>query len=182
MKRIVICIAVLGIVFFQRATMGQDSPAYQHLKSLESAIGEWTAEFEIPPGHPEFGEPGEKAVFSGTWRWMLKKKFMVINMNRKVGDESRLSKEIIGWDAASGQIIHWIYNDRGDVGKGEWSVDGNNWTLRWSQTQPDKTVRRGISHMVKVDDDTLTWRATDMAMGDKALPDFPTITFKRKKE
>jgi hypothetical protein len=80
------------------------------------------------------------------------------------------------------QLVHWIYNDRGHVGRGEWSVDGDEWVLRWSTTHPDKTVRKGTSHLVKVDDDTMTWRATDMTMGDEPLADFPTITFKRKKE
>jgi hypothetical protein len=69
------------------------SPNHKHLKPLEPAIGEWVAEFKIPPGHPEFGEEGESAVFSGTWRWMLKKNFMVINMKRQIGEKTLLSKE-----------------------------------------------------------------------------------------
>ena len=35
MRRIVTCIAVLSIVLSQRAVMGQDESAYEHLKPME---------------------------------------------------------------------------------------------------------------------------------------------------
>lgn len=182
MKRIVICIALLIIVLGNRSVMGQDDSAYEHLKPLESAIGEWVAEYEMPPGHPGIGEEGAKVVVNGTWRWMLKKNFMVMNFKRQVGDDMQLGKEIVGWDAKSGQLVHWLYWDGGLHGKGEWTLDGNKWVLHWSMTGPDKKVIKGTSHMVKVDKDTLTWRGTDMALDGEALPDWPTITYKRKKE
>ena len=136
----------------------------------------------MPPGHPLIGEEGTKVVTNVTWRWMLKRDFIVINFKRQVGDEMQLGKEIVGWDAKSGQLVHWLFWDGGYHGKGEWSLDGDKWVLRWSLTGPDKKVHKGTSHIVKVDDDTFTWQATDMAAGDEALPDWPKITYKRKKK
>ena len=182
MSRIVISFVALCILLGQLPVMGQDDSAHEHLKPLESVIGEWEAEFEVPPGHPEVGEEGEKVVQTVSWRWMLKKSYIVMNLKRQVGNKTQVGREIVGWDAKSGQLVHWIFWDGGFHGKGEWSIDGNHWTLRWSASGPDKKVVKGTSHLVMVDDDTMTWRATDITLDGEAQADFPTVTRKRKKE
>ena len=53
------------------------------------------------------------AASTASWRWMLKRDFMVINMKRQVGDKKELGKEIVGWDAKSGQLVHWLFWEGG---------------------------------------------------------------------
>ena len=45
-----------------------------------------------------------------------------------------------------------------------------------------KKTHSGTSHLKKVDKDTFTWRGTDQVVADEPAPDWPTVTYKRKKE
>ena len=182
MRSIAICFAVFCILLGQRAVTAQDKTAHEHLKQMDWIIGDWEAETEIPPGRDDVGEAGAKMVVQVSWRWMVKRDFIVLNLKQQIGEKSEVGREIVGWDAKSGQLVHWLFWEGGKHGKGEWSVDGDKLLLNWSIIGPDNKESRGRSHLAKVDEDTWTWRGTDQITDGKPSPDWPTMTFKRKKK
>jgi hypothetical protein len=184
MRSAAVCVAVLNILFASGLAQAQDdSPStHKHLRGMKWIIGDWVATFNMPPGHPLVGLEGTKVVSNVSWRWMLKRDFMVINFKRQVGEETHLGKEIIGWDATSEKLVHWLFWNGGSHGSGEWTCNGDTWLLKWEIIGPDKKVHRGTSRIVKKDNDTFTWQATDTSTDGQPKPDWPLITYKRKKD
>ena len=182
MRSIAICFAVFCILIAQRAVTAQDETAHEHLKQMEWVIGDWVAETKVPPGRPDVGEEGATMIWHVSWRWMLKRDFIVLNLKQQVGEKTEVGREIVGWDGKSGQLVHWLFWQGGNHGKGEWSVDGDKLRLRWSMVGPENKESKGTSHLAKVDVDTFTWRGTNQVADGKPMPDWPTITFKRKNE
>jgi hypothetical protein len=182
MKRAVVFVAALSVVLSCSLASCEDDPqsTHEHLKGMSWAVGDWVAEFTMPPGYPSIGPEGAKVVISASWRWMLKRDFMVVDFKREVDGEMQLGKEIIGWDARSEKLVHWLFWNGGFHGDGEWSRHGDTFNLKWSMTDPDKKTVKATSHFVKIDKDTFTWQATDATVDGESLPDWPKVTYKRK--
>ena len=89
---------------------------------------------------------------------------------------------MVGVDPQSKKIIHWLFSILGGWGTGEWSVEGNTWTLKWSATAADRTKYEGVSFLVPIDANTYTWEMKDNKKNGTEAPDTPLITFRRVRE
>lgn len=90
MRSIAICCAIFCLVLGQRAVTAQDKTAHEHLKQIAWIIGDWEAETEIPPGRDDVGEAGAKMIVQVSWRWMVKRDFIVLNLRQQIGEKTEV--------------------------------------------------------------------------------------------
>jgi len=180
MKRIVVCLTAFFGLLGQCAVTAQDKTAHEQLKKIDWIIGEWEAETKVPPRRPDVGEEGATMELHTSWRWMLKKDFMVLNLKHQIGNKTEVGREIVGWDAESGQLVHWLFWEGGKHGTGEWTMNDDKLRLKWSMVGPNNKQSKGTSLITKIDADTVTWQGTDLVVDGKNVPDWPVITYKRK--
>jgi len=83
--------------------------------------------------------------------------------------------EIIGKDNARGVIRSWLFQSDGGFGSGAWSRDGGKWTIDVHNVKADGSELTATLLYIRVDPDTFTWQAVDLALDNSPLPDTPPI-------
>lgn len=164
--------------------LGQGEPPasnHEHVKELGWLIGRWEGSYILPEGMPDLGKPGSKVTDDQSFKWILNKTFIQYNFTSRIdGEVSSEGMEVIGWDAPSGKLVHWVFGSTGFHGPGVWRRDGDLWVLDWSGTAPDKTTYSGTSVHRIVDRNTYTWQMVHLKKDGKPIPDWPVVEYKRK--
>lgn len=158
-------------------------PDYEQLKAMEWIIGDWEADWVVPSGGSASLDgypPGAKVHSTGSDFWMENKSYIGYKFRDEIdGKVVHQGFEMVGVDPQSKKLIHWLFSIMGGWGTGEWSVEGNTWTLKWSATAADRTKYEGVSFLVPIDADTYTWEMKDNKKNGTEAPDTPLITFRR---
>jgi uncharacterized protein (TIGR02246 family) len=141
---------------------------YEHLRPLEWMIGEW--KHETPDGHV--------AMVGFTWspdgNFLLGKRAVAVG-----GTLLDNGSERIGWDPAAKVIRSWSFETDGGFGHGTWSQDGKIWRIGTSAVLASGSLMTFSSTITRVDDDTITWQATDHVVDGVRLPDSAVLTMSR---
>lgn len=141
---------------------------YEHLRTLEWAIGEWMDEGE----GPEIGHV--------TFDWSPESNFIISNQELTVkGTLVSRSTEWIGWDPASGQVRSWSFVGDGAIGQNVWSNDGDQWIIKSNVILPNGKKMAATNVVTRSGPDTITWQSKDRTLDGKALPDAKEIKMKR---
>ena len=164
--------------------MGQAEGAasrQKHIQELGWLIGRWEGEFVLPEGIPDLGQPGSIVSDEQSFKWILNKSFIQYNFTSRIdGKVSSEGMEVVGWDAQSGKLMHWVFGSTGLHGLGVWRRDGEAWVLDWSGTAPDKTTYGGSSVHRVLDKDTYTWQMINLKKNGEEIPDWPVVEYRRK--
>ena len=88
------------------------------------------------------------------------------------------SLEIISVEPETGRVACALYNSTGAQGHGEWSKRDGLLTLKWSVTQPDKTVYEGVSYVDRKSDKEYVWGMKNVKRGGKKIPDWGPVTYR----
>lgn len=142
---------------------------YEHLRALEWAIGEWAQDTQDPHA--------ARAVFE----WTSDGNFITVNRAVQVGGNILFNgSERIGWDPSTRIIRSWAFEADGGFGDGTWikQADGT-WHIRTSTVLRSGNRMTGTAIITRVDDNTITWQATNQRLDDKPVPDTALITMKR---
>jgi hypothetical protein len=153
--------------------------AYEHLKPLEWAIGDWVGEWSLPYDLPPFKQ-GDRVGYHASSRWIMNRNYLVVDtyMVGKDGRRAPDTHEIIGWDPAKKKVVHSIYGADG-TGNGEWTETGKQARLRWSFDSKEGRLE-GTSYMEVKDANTHTWQVKNVTLKGEKQDDWPLVTFKRK--
>jgi uncharacterized protein (TIGR02246 family) len=144
---------------------------YEHLRGLEWAIGEWSAENDK-------GEAEHLAL-----SWTDSQNFITATFTASVkGVSVGQATHWIGWDPLAKNIRSWIFDAAGGFGEGAWTKDGDKWVLKSSSVQQDGKKATATYHVGRVDADTITLQATNRTVDDKPVPDTKEFKLKRVKE
>ncbi|HTU23478.1 MAG TPA: SgcJ/EcaC family oxidoreductase [Gemmataceae bacterium] len=144
---------------------------HEHLRGLEWAIGEWSAE----------NDKGDAEHLSLSW---------TENQNFIVGSFAATSKGVsvgqathwIGWDPQAKRIRSWIFDASGGFGEGAWTKDGDKWVIRTKSVHQDGKNAASTLHIGRIDADTLTLQGTERTVDGKAVPDTKEFKLKRVNE
>jgi len=142
---------------------------YEHLRALEWTIGEWSEDTK--------GPHGARAVFE----WSSDGNFITVNRAVQVGSDILFNgSERIGWDPATRVVRSWAFEADGGFGEGTWikQPDGT-WHIRTASVLRSGNRMTSTAIVTRIDDNTITWQATDQRLDDKPVADTPVITMKR---
>lgn len=144
---------------------------HEHLRGLEWAIGDWSAE----------NDKGDAEHLSLSW---------TENQNFIVGTFAATAKGVsvgqathwIGWDPQAKRIRSWIFDASGGFGEGAWSRDGDRWVVKTKSVHHDGKNAAATFRIGRIDADTLSLQATERTVDGKAVPDTKEFKLKRVNE
>ncbi|MEW6529704.1 MAG: SgcJ/EcaC family oxidoreductase [Thermodesulfobacteriota bacterium] len=139
-----------------------------HLGQLEWLIGEWV-------------DRDEGATLESRFQWTQNYGF--INGSFRVVIQDRIQAQgtqVIGWDAAAKKIRSWIFDSTGAFGEGEWSRDGNRWTVKLKTVLNNGKKASSINVYAYVDPNSFTWQSVGREVDGQPLPNIDQVTVVRK--
>lgn len=137
--------------------------AAQALGELDWLVGSW-----------KDNTPGITVETKVTWaagNHFLRRSFTIT----REGDDPVEGTEVIGYDAARGQVRSWQFDSEGGIGESVWRQDGNKWLITTSATAADGTVTTAENVVTSVDDKKFTWESINRVSGGETLPNIDKI-------
>ena len=139
----------------------------QMLQGAGWIVGDWVDE------SPE----GRTAI---SFRWSDDGNYLIgdYTMSAAGAGESK-STQRIGWDAVTGQVRSWTFDDDGGFTEGRWDATEEGWVVKSEATMPDGTTGSATLLITVKDANQFVVRGTDRIVGGVAEPDFE-MTIARK--
>jgi uncharacterized protein (TIGR02246 family) len=139
------------------------------LHELSWLIGSWTAKRDDAEVHT-------------TYEWWGDKKFL--RMQFTITEKGRTQKgfQLIGRDAATGNVRSWTFEEDGDFGEATWARDGKRWVLDSAGVVGEGSVMSATIILTRVNNDAFTWQAINRVIDGEELEDAPPVKVTRVKE
>lgn len=138
------------------------------LGELEWLIGDWV-------------DQDESGSVETTFRWS--KDYAFINGAFRVIVDGRVDLEgtqIIAWDPVEKKIRSWIFDNKAGFGEGEWSREGNKWTVNVRSVLGTGEKASSMNIYTYVDPNSFTWQSVGRETNGELLPDIDEVTVVRK--
>lgn len=148
----------------RESRLESDNPSAEMLEPLAWLNGVW----KYQDGNSEVTMECTE-VASGNFR---SHRFQV----KSKGEITFEGTQIIGWDAAMGQLRSWVFSSDGSFGEGAISNKDDRWTLRVVGTLPSGEKSAATQIMTRKDNTRFTYESTDRSIGTRALPNVAEIT------
>lgn len=118
--------------------------AYDALQPLAWMVGTWVDE-------------SEDVRVETNIRWASGGSFLIRAFSVSAGEDVvKEGTQVIGWDPRSNEIRSWSFDSDGSFGDGVWSLSGDRWMVRSTQTLADGSAASGTFVFAPVDNDTMT--------------------------
>jgi uncharacterized protein (TIGR02246 family) len=138
------------------------------LGELEWLIGDWVDKDDSGSVETNFRWTKDYAFINGTFRVT-------------VGDRIDLEgTQVIGWDPVAKKFRSWIFDTKAGFGEGEWSRDGNRWTVKVNSTLGTGQKASSINIYTYVDPNSFSWQSVSRDVDGELLPDIDEVTVVRK--
>lgn len=145
-----------GLVVVASSLLGQASTEKpQELQELHWLVGDWICKTTLWDDVDGIGNKGDEIEMSTTRRWALNgtilQEGIVTKKNGKVVDRARF---LVRWHPAKEILVSWWFASVGTVlGEGEWSREGNTWTIKGPIVRSNGKESSGVWILKKVSDD-----------------------------
>jgi uncharacterized protein (TIGR02246 family) len=83
--------------------------------------------------------------------------------------------EMIAKDNAKGVIRSWLFQSDGAFGDAVWSREGKKWSIDVHGVKADGTELTGTVVYIRIDPNTFTWQAVNLALDGEQVADTPPI-------
>jgi hypothetical protein len=153
--------------------------ANDHLKTFAWRIGDWRAEVVVEdiPEHPN---AGAKAVSLASHKWIADGSGIQSDFTTLVdGEVVRTGREFTLWNYRESQMEQTFVVSTQFSGGGVWEQNGKNYTLKWRGDGPGNNWFEGVSHIMKIDEDTYTWEVKGVKRNGVKIDDWPKRTYHR---
>ena len=138
------------------------------LGELEWLIGGWVDQDQSGRVETTFRWTKDYAFISGTFRVI-------------VGDRVDLEgTQVIGWDPVAKRIRSWIFDTKAGFGEGEWSREGNRWTVKLKSILGTGQKASSINIYTYLDPNSFTWQSIGREVQGEPLPDIDAVKVVRK--
>jgi uncharacterized protein (TIGR02246 family) len=140
----------------------------------------------VPPPPPAPDEPlADLAWMVGEWidqsaedsihtvcRWTTNRRFLTRSFTISVQGRPEVDgTEVIGWDPAAKAVRSWYFDSDGGFGEGQWTRDGDRWTVKSSGTLPDGGTASAVHVFTRLDDNSFSWKSTSREVDGELQPD-----------
>lgn len=139
------------------------------IAELAWLVGEWKS------------TPRAGAEIHTTYSWAPNKKFLKVQFSLKEKEIELSGTQVLGVDPATGTIRSWTFEADGGVGEGDWSRDGDHWTIEAQGTLVDGTTLTETNVLRRIDADTFTWQSVNRRLGETEIADLPPVRITRVK-
>lgn len=137
----------------------QDNP----LQELQWMVGQWL-------------DASQESTVAMSVRWTGNQRFLCASFKLSApGTEDLAGTQIIGWDPAAKTIRSWVFDSDGGFGEGEWSRQGNRWTVRLSMVLPDGSLASATNVYTLVNQDTYLWHSVGRQVDGHDLPNIEEV-------
>lgn len=124
------------------------------LQSLSWMLGEWSAE----------GSGGGSVHMKA--EWVANKNFITCTyVLKKTADAQTVeSKQVIGWDPRSEQIVSWHFDSNGGFGYGSWMQKGKEWLVDATGVDHDGCTTNATNVISLGDANNFTWQSVNRSI------------------
>jgi uncharacterized protein (TIGR02246 family) len=128
--------------------------ADEPLKALSWMVGEWSAE----------GSGGGSVHMKA--EWVANKNFITCSyVVKKSADAQPVeSKQVIGWDPRSEQLVSWHFDSNGGFGYGTWMNKGKEWMVDATGVDRDGSTTNATNVISIADTDNFTWQSVNRSV------------------
>ena len=154
-----------------RETLMPAAPSnYEHLKPLEWLVGSW------------IDKDGDISVNTKV-EWTRNKNFLTRSFRVQMGEETEMEgTQIIGWDAAAGQIRSWMFDSNGSIAEAVWKQEEGHWTIKTSQVMSDGARASSINILKQLDENSMSWESIGREVDGEIQPNIGPVTVIRSSE
>jgi uncharacterized protein (TIGR02246 family) len=138
------------------------------LEQLDWLIGTWQAVAKDREVTVTYERDKDQAFIRGTFT--VKEGSTVIESGT----------EMIGKDNAKGVIRSWLFQSDGAFGNGVWSREGKKWSIDVHGVKADGTELTGTVVYIRIDPNTFSWQAVNLALDGEPVADTPPIKVARR--
>lgn len=133
---------------------------------LEWLIGTWTA-------------TNPSAEIRTTYEWWGNKTFLRAHITLKQKGKISEGFQMIGKDAATGQLRAWTFDKDGSFGEATWSHDGKKWTMDFEGVLADGSTLTSTNIITRIDNDSFTFQSVERSLDGEAIADIPPVRVTR---
>jgi len=133
------------------------------LEQLEWLIGTWQAIVKDREVTVTYERDKDRGFIRGTFT--VKEGSTVIESGT----------EMIAKDNAKGVIRSWLFQSGGAFGDAVWSREGKKWSIDVHGVKADGTELTGTVVYIRIDPNTFTWQAVNLALDGEQVADTPPI-------
>lgn len=139
-----------------RETAVRRQTHHDHLRQLAWMVGTWR-------------EEGPKPTVEMTCQWSPDKNFLLREIKiTPPGEDPFTVSQRIGWDPSIRKIKGWTFDADGSFGEGEWSRDGQRWSVSSTGVLKDGQTIEAKTVYTRVGDDAFTSESS--GFGQSGLP------------
>jgi uncharacterized protein (TIGR02246 family) len=139
----------------------------EHLQDLAWMIGTWTG-------------TAENAGTRCTFVWLADTNFIQCTYSQQQSAGPPLTgMQVIGWDAAKGQIVSWQFDAQGGVANDVWMKSGAVWIIDAEGRLPDGGICSAVNILTHSNATTFTWQSVRRTLDGVRLPNTPLATFEK---
>lgn len=142
-------------------------PSASQMQDLAWLIGSWKSE----------QNGGRMQV---DCRWIAENQFIERKYSVTRGDQVVASgMQVIGWNPRAQCVQAWTFTSDGGHATGLWIPRRGGWVIENVGMFADGTPTTAINYFVKLDENTLAWKAVERSAGDERLPDAKEVVLTR---
>lgn len=173
-------LASLAVVASMAIGQAEEKSAnYQHLKPLESLIGQWVFEGPVQEDSPLL-KKGTVIRVVNEYKWGLNKNVVVMNGSAEVAGKRVLEVlEVISWSPKSENVVIGSFQSTGSSSHGKWNINGDMLTVKFRGHEADGTEVTSTNIVTIVGKDRLTWQSTARTRNGKEEPDTAVYELQR---
>lgn len=138
------------------------------LRELEWLIGSWQA------------KKGDTEVQT-TYEWWGDKAFIRASLSIRHKGRTVKGFQMIGRDAATGELRSWTFDEGGSFAQATWARDGRKWTQDTAAVLEDGGVLAATNIFTRIDDDAFTFQSVERSIDGEEVDDVPPIRVTRVK-
>jgi uncharacterized protein (TIGR02246 family) len=138
------------------------------LRDLEWLIGSWVAKRDDAEVHTNY-------------EWMWDKAFIRVQFTIRQKGREVTGFQVIGKDAASGELRSWTFESDGGFGEATWSRDGKKWVLDSAGRLSDGSTLAATNLLIPVNHDAFTWQSIKRSVDGEEVDDLPPVKVTRVK-
>lgn len=149
-----------------------ESPAaaspFDKLKELDWMVGDWV-------------DDNDEATVRTSVKWMGNGAFLVRTFSIAIGDSVQLEGgQVVGYDPVKKQIRSWAFDSDGGFSEGLWTRDGNQWTVRSTNTLADGRQGTATTVFRYIDENRFGWKSIARDLEGELLPNVDEVEVVRE--
>lgn len=138
------------------------------LRDLDWLIGSWEAK-------------RDGTEVQTTYEWWGDKAFIRASISLKQKERATTGFQMIGRDAATGQLRSWTFDAEGSFAEATWSRDGKKWLQDNAAVTNDGSTMTATHIITQIDDNTFTFHSVRRAVDGEDVDDIAPIRVTRVK-